>query len=99
SSPERTVAEGSIQARWAWAESGRQMARASAVHLIMGFMLGFLESWGQFEGDGAQFACALSLLFFDILWRPAEGQAQEFAPADFPRGLHHQSVFASWQIL
>src|SRR5690606_3294650 len=99
SSPDKTVAEGSIQARWAWAESGRQMARARAVHLIMGFMQGFLWSLSQFEGDAAQFAFALGLLFLGFLRRPAEGQAQQFTPAHFAGGFHHQAIFAGRQVL
>jgi len=44
-------------------------------------------------------AFALGLLFLGFFRRPAEGQAQQFTPAHFAGGFHHQAIFAGRQVL
>src|SRR5690606_30132500 len=98
-SPDSTVAGGSIQARWAWADSGRQTAKVRAVHLIIEFIS--IVPCSRFDGNGkgAQLAAALGAGGAWLRRWPAEGHAQQFATADFAGGFHHQVVVAGDQIL
>src|SRR5690606_21846927 len=98
------VVEGSIQARWAWAERGRVMATASAdqqvSRLSMGLFFSSLESMVSglnVQLDLAQFAGTGGLVTDLLGYRPAEGQADQFAPTHFPGGLDQQLVVAGHQ--
>src|SRR5690606_10769275 len=100
--PESTVDEGSSQALWAWAATGRtaESARTAAVRRN-GFM-GSVSSIGSGldgDGNGAELVLALGARGRALLGRPLQGDAQHLAAADLASSLDDDLVLTRCEIL